>query len=82
MSGTEPRRDPAAVSVLVVDDHPVVREGVASQIGDSDALRILGFAESGREALVLVTEDFVPTSFCWTSDWATCSRRSLSRTSS
>jgi DNA-binding NarL/FixJ family response regulator len=40
-------------SVLVVDDHPVVRKGVASVIDDLDNLGIVGTAGDGAEAIDL-----------------------------
>lgn len=51
--GALPRSE-ATVDVLVVDDHPVVRDGVASQLGVSSRLRVVGFAESGSSALSAV----------------------------
>lgn len=44
------------VGVLIVDDHPVVRDGVSSQLQSSDRFNILGFAESGREALACAAD--------------------------
>lgn len=50
------RSGTTSVEVLVVDDHPVVRDGVASQLRGAKALRIVGFAGSGREALRLAEQ--------------------------
>lgn len=38
------------IAVLVVDDHPVVREGVKLLIGNSDSMRLAGYAGTGAEA--------------------------------
>jgi len=44
------------VGVLVVDDHPVVRDGVASQLSAVEGLQIVGVAGSGREALAVTAQ--------------------------
>ena len=49
-SGGEP------VRVMVVDDHPVVRDGVAAQLAASQALRVVGYAGSAAETLAVVRE--------------------------
>lgn len=43
-------------TVLVVDDHPVVRDGVTLLLRTDPALKIVGSAESGRAAVEKVTE--------------------------
>jgi DNA-binding NarL/FixJ family response regulator len=40
---------------MVVDDHPVVRQGLVSVLGDEDDLEVVGEAGSGREAVALVS---------------------------
>jgi DNA-binding NarL/FixJ family response regulator len=40
-----------AIRILVVDDHPVVRAGVAGLVGDQPDMKIVGQASSGREAI-------------------------------
>ncbi|NKQ54109.1 response regulator transcription factor [Amycolatopsis sp. K13G38] len=45
-----------AASVMVVDDHPVVRDGVTLLLRSDPTLRLVGAAESGRAALVRVAE--------------------------
>ncbi len=42
---------PAPISVLLVDDHPVVRAGLASMLGTCNRLSIVGSATNGRDAL-------------------------------
>ena len=48
------------ISILLVDDHPVVREGVAAILRDDPELRVVGEASSGEEALKLVAAGEVP----------------------
>ena len=38
---------------MVVDDHPIVRQGLVSVLGDEDDLEVVGEASSGREAVAL-----------------------------
>jgi DNA-binding NarL/FixJ family response regulator len=40
-----------AINVLVVDDHPVVREGIAAMIHQQPDLRVVGEADNGPDAL-------------------------------
>lgn len=40
-----------AIDVLVVDDHPVVREGIAAMIQQQPDLRVVGEAANGPDAL-------------------------------
>jgi two-component system nitrate/nitrite response regulator NarL len=42
------------VRVLVVDDHPVVLDGVTLALGSTSWLTVAGYARSGREAIVAV----------------------------
>jgi DNA-binding NarL/FixJ family response regulator len=42
---------PSAIRVLVADDHPVVRQGIASLIATEADMRLVGEAATGREAL-------------------------------
>jgi two-component system nitrate/nitrite response regulator NarL len=39
------------IKILLADDHPVVRKGIASCLGQHDHLQIIGEAADGREAL-------------------------------
>ncbi|MFQ5577100.1 MAG: response regulator [Anaerolineae bacterium] len=41
------------IRVVLVDDHPVVRRGLAAIIDIEDDLQVVGEAENGREALAL-----------------------------
>jgi DNA-binding NarL/FixJ family response regulator len=40
-----------AIRILVVDDHPVVRQGVAGLVGGNPDMSIVGQASNGREAI-------------------------------
>ena len=41
------------IRVLAVDDHPLLREGIAALIGSEDDMELIGEAANGREALDL-----------------------------
>ncbi len=49
----------AKIKVFLVDDHPVVREGVRSCLGKYDQVEVVGEAASGHEAIDLA-KDFAP----------------------
>src|SRR5438270_495637 len=42
------------IRVLVVDDHPIVRQGLVSVLSDEDDLEVVGEAGSGREAVARI----------------------------
>jgi DNA-binding NarL/FixJ family response regulator len=44
----------AIIRVLVVDDHPIVLDGVTLALGNTSWLRVAGYAKSGREAIAAV----------------------------
>lgn len=44
-------KHPDAISVLVADDHPVVREGIAAMVNQQPDLRVIAESENGRTAL-------------------------------
>ena len=46
----------SSIRVLVVDDHPVVRDGVAVLVERTRSITIVGCAQSGREAIELAEE--------------------------
>jgi len=45
------------VGVLIVDDHPLVRQGLTSLINRSDDLRVVGQAPDSQTALALMAEN-------------------------
>ena len=46
-----PQPDERTISVLVVDDHPMLREGIASLVGSQSDMELVAEASTGREAL-------------------------------
>jgi DNA-binding NarL/FixJ family response regulator len=52
-------RDPPAITVVIADDHPIVRDGIRQEVVKHPDLLLLGEATSGDEALQL-TESLRP----------------------
>ena len=48
------RRTP--ISVLVADDHPLIREGIIASLGRAEDIKVVGEARNGEEAVMLVTD--------------------------
>jgi len=46
-----------SVSIVIVDDHPLVREGLARVMADDATFRVVGEAESVERALALPVDD-------------------------
>ena len=44
------------IRILIVDDHPVVRAGLASMLGTQERLEVVGAAWNGQEAFALMEE--------------------------
>jgi DNA-binding NarL/FixJ family response regulator len=42
---------PTRIRVLCVDDHPIVREGIASALRDQSDMELVAQAANGREAI-------------------------------
>lgn len=51
-----PPPDPSQKSILIVDDHPLVREGIATLIREEPGLRVSAEAGTAAEALLAVEE--------------------------
>ena len=41
----------STIKVMIVDDHTVVRDGVATMLGRQDDITVVGEAANGREAV-------------------------------
>jgi len=52
---TAPTRD-SSITVIVADDHPLFREGLADAIRDKPGLALVGEADDGQEALELIAK--------------------------
>jgi two-component system nitrate/nitrite response regulator NarL len=53
-------------SVIIIDDHPLFRKGVADLIGMEPALRLVGEAADGASVIGLARK-LTPTSSFWNS---------------
>jgi DNA-binding NarL/FixJ family response regulator len=45
------RSDPAPIRILTVDDHPLLREGIAALVNGETDMKLVGEASNGKEAL-------------------------------
>lgn len=53
---TEPTRLTGSIRLLIADDHPVYRDGLASLLGPLDGIEVVARAADGAEAVALVEE--------------------------
>jgi DNA-binding NarL/FixJ family response regulator len=48
--------DPAPIRILAVDDHPLIRVGIATLVGPEADMKLVGEASNGREAIAKFRE--------------------------
>ena len=59
-SGPKTGTSPAVIRVLTVDDHALIREGVAALIANQKDMRLVGEASNGREAIARTSVKALP----------------------
>ena len=47
----------AAIKVLIVDDHQMIRDGVKSLLYDTEGIHVTAEAENGKEAIVILEDE-------------------------
>lgn len=57
MNTTPPDRSPSAVRIVIVDDHPLVREGLERVVAGDPSFQLVGEADSVESALALEVDD-------------------------
>ena len=45
-----------AIRILIADDHPIVRKGLATVLNQEEDMKVVGLAENGMEAVSLARE--------------------------
>ncbi len=55
-NGRRGRESREKITVLVVDDHPVVRDGICSMLGQDPGVKVIGTAGDGQGAIVKANE--------------------------
>jgi len=53
---TEPEPEPGPVRVMIADDHPVFRDGLASLLDPLEGIEVVARAADGAEAVAMVAE--------------------------
>jgi DNA-binding NarL/FixJ family response regulator len=48
--------DPAPIRILAVDDHPLIRQGIAALVGTEVDVKLVGEASNGHEAIAKFRE--------------------------
>ena len=48
---------PTAIRIVIVDDHPVVRDGIRHMLSSQTDMEVIGEAEDGREAVDLIRRE-------------------------